>query len=325
VSTGLEEVENDQCALDVGIARNRNVLQHFLTLGPQPWCPSPIVQLEITTIYGANGPLMLELLLLKPDIVLPKILSRLRERAQFLAVQKLKNQSKWALRIERLLPQQLAKYQPMPGPREDIPDFAIIGLYPVVYRVDQTYIVTEFAETIVDLAWQFQNPVAASLHSLIDQAKEYAADLRSNRVFNTTHHHAITLCLCATLVSRLDTYTTIGSRIGPSLVIPLEIGLTDSRMHGYRRLLRIAAESIITRKWTEGVTEIAGLLPTLDVPQAAVLMRMFDFTCKCMLGIVPLASDAPSLVVTIRSGNLAITYPDQARSFSVDLSFYSHW
>jgi hypothetical protein len=194
----------------------------------------------------------------------------------------------------------------------------------VLFR-SQTHIIAEFVEALVELARPLQTPLAASLRALKDQAKQYAAQLRLTGVFNVTYQRALVLCLWGMLLSTIDSHTTIEPKMRGSLATPIEIGLIHPRMHGYQRLLRIGAESIITRKWAEGVTEIAGLFHSLDLRQAAALLRLFDLTCKCMLGVLPAPQDPQPLVATIAGGSLTIAYADRVRSFSVDLSLFSQW
>jgi hypothetical protein len=327
VNSGLEHIENEQAALDVMINRNRNVLRHFLTYGNQPGFPSQIIQQEFVSIYGVNGPLVLELLLVKAVIVLPRILERLRERYRTLCIQKLKGQSRSAVEIGRLLPRQCAKYQPIPGPRDDVAEFSILGLYPASYRTEDTRFLVELFDLLVEVAWKHQSSFLIQFQSCILCVKDIVGDLRSQRFFNKASPYAMALFVCATLIGKLKICVVLDATAQSSLEIPLAIGLTHPALHGHYRLLRIAAESIVTRRWGDGVTEISGMFPNIELFQAAVLLRTFDLTWKCVANAVAAPVDLPEgITINVAAGIVTIARrEDPTRPFSIDLTQYSQW
>jgi hypothetical protein len=286
-----------------------------------------MIQAELVSIYGVRGPLMLELFLLKPDIVLPKIVRRLQDRYVDLVVQKLKGQTRTALEVSRLLPEQLTKYQPIPGPREEISEFSFVGLFPTTYHVEDTRLLAEYFESLVEVGRTLQNPLLGQFRACADAAKDFVLDLRSNGSFSVTYPRAVALIICATLVGKLDICNVLDDISRASIAIPMEIGLTSAGLHGHKRLLRIASEAVVTRQWAEAVKEMSGVFQSLALSQAAVLLRTFDLAWKCVASFVAAPPDVDA-TVTIRVSDGVLSVVDQNDSgvpFSVDLVPYSRW
>jgi hypothetical protein len=327
VSSDLEQIENDQAALDTQIVRNRNALRHFLTCGNPPGFPSQMIHQELTSVYGVHGPLLLEFLLIRPAIVFPIILRRLRERYRALCIQKLRCQSRLAVELGKLLPRQSVKHQPIPGPREEVIEFSMLGLQPTSYRVEDTRFLTEFFDFLEEVAWKHQSSGLSRFESCVVCVRDIVGDLRSQRLLNKASPYAVALLVCATLLKKLEICADVDAADGVSLAIPLAIGLTHPGLHGHLRLLRIAAESIVTRRWADGVTEISGMFPNINLSQAAVLLRTFDLTWKCVANAVSAPTDLPG-AITINIGAGVVTLSrrdDPACSFSIDLMQYSQW
>jgi hypothetical protein len=151
VNEALEHLEDVASALDIDLAHNASVLRLFLANGGRAGYQSAIVQLELVAIYGQPGGLMVPLILAHPDIVYPRILKRVRERAVELKVRKLRVTEEWAMQLERALPAHTAKYQTV----DLFARFALptMGREPLRFSVELTRIIGGFFQCLCT-AWR---------------------------------------------------------------------------------------------------------------------------------------------------------------------------
>jgi hypothetical protein len=270
--------------------------------------------------------MVLELFLLRPDVVLSKIVGRLKDRARFLIAARLQHQSRWAIEQERLLPRQTVKYQPIPNSRAALPEFAAVGHCPVVFKPEHSYLVGQFFDAAIETSWRQQSSIFNTLQASCEFVTKLIGDLRNDKSYAASYLHAAALCVCAMLIAKLEVIAEVNDEPNPGLAVALDVGLTHPGAHGHQRLVRIAADAVVSRNWVEGVAEMAGMFRMLTLEKAAVLLRTFDLLVKCVAHCAKSPQTQELVVVNICAGVVSVHFRGEPeRAFAVDLCQYSCW
>jgi hypothetical protein len=270
VNEVLEEIEDKQCDLDLEIVRNKSVLKFFLSKGPVAGYPSPIVKNEFVAIYGNRGPLMLVLLLRHPEQVHHRVVKRLRMRAIELQMRKFREQGKWAKELERILPQQNAKFERIdPIIQARLHSQLLLGR-PLRFSIELTVFIIKILEL-------YALPFGPAQFRQLDKFRELVGALRRTGgapPFRASFTQAAALCAAAAFVAELECTRTIDSNVHQNLTIAYQCGITAPEMHGSERLLRIVVDAIQKKRLEDGAREISGMFTGIRFAQAVDLIRI---------------------------------------------------
>jgi hypothetical protein len=269
----LESLEDESTTIDIEIARNASVLRFFLEKGEMSGYPSAMVLTELVATYGRGGGIMIPLILRHPTILYPKLIGRLRERGVALRAHKLRSQREWAMQLERSLPSQSAKYQNTDFFGRYV--FPVLGVRPMRFNADHTSLIIEFFQ-ILHCTWRTAETAIA-----LEKAKDITCDLRkTNDNFVASFAHAGAVLSAALFLSLLADVPEIDKRSGETVIIPIEIGITEKEQHGHSRLLRIIVDGMAKRKWQEAAYEMAGLFQMIPLTATVAILRAGEALAK---------------------------------------------
>jgi hypothetical protein len=288
--------------------------------------PTQAIQKELRMIYGRACSMVLELMNIRPSIVYPLVIARLKDRAIQLRMKKFRNMSRFAIDLEGTVPAQRSKYQQIPNSRKEIPEFSRIGETPMSFRPDLSYLLQELFDAAIDISYLIQDRPTQEIEISAELVKSIILELRRTGEFRVSFNHASALCSAVMLLSILDIVPEIDSWTEPGIRIPVEFGLTHRLMHGHYRLLRIGVESILRRKWNEGVLEMSGMFLCIDLEKAAMILRVMDLFVKCMGAWAMNQSEPDLLVCTLGEEGLGIRSLEKGwNSTYLDLSKMGQW
>ncbi|KAH0792130.1 hypothetical protein GPJ56_003929 [Histomonas meleagridis] len=307
VNESLEEIEDRHCMLDIEIVRNSNALRYFMTNGADSTAfSSPMIQLEMCAIYGNGGTLILETYSQNPNLVHPIIVNRLIERAIQLRKEKLQMMSRWSMNLEKVLPAQRAKYMTFAHFKKEITEFSEIGSKPIVYDASLAYLLDELVNVYCEL---IEGRDLSEFNALKEVVSKIIVDLRkppNSEPFPATFSYCTSLCTGAMILSEIGFAREMDSRANKGVRIPLEIGITKRDMHGHRRMIRVMAETIIKKKWSDGIRELAGQLLPINLDKALLIIRTGHLFIKCLDTCIQNEFEPNIALCTVRNGVVKI-------------------
>ena len=311
VNDELKAIENDNCMLNVEICRNNNVLKYFITKGPVGGYDSPIIRNELIAIYGARGPIMLQLLQDYPTVVHAKIVNRLKQRAKLLYEQKLQLQPKWARRLEKVLPQQQNKYMGVLFADDEHATIFAVGRDPIPYKIENTFLILKLMEIYQHIFLEIYQRPSLEVDQALVVATTIIGELRHSvgvSTIKTTFMHAAALCSAARFVNFFGDPNDYDDGLKTSLVIPLEVGITLPELHGFARVLKIVAETQITRRYQDNAQELSGLFKNVTLQKALQVIRSGELLIKCLIKYTKDAQQEAEIVqCSIENGQLSIS------------------
>lgn len=124
----------------------------------------------------------------------------------------------------------------------------------------------------------------------------------------TSFAHASSLCMAAILTNELDIVKEIDERTRTGVKLAVDIGITTEMLHGHWRLFKIAIDTLLKRKWTDGAREMSGMFFELNLSKAIQIIRTINLFIKCLIQDVLKASseNEPNLVFCNFSDNTII-------------------
>jgi hypothetical protein len=195
-----------------------------------------------------------------------------------------------------------------------------------MFKPEHSYLVGQFFDTAIETAWRQQNSIFTTIQAACEFIKKLIGDLRNEKSYAASYLHAAALCVCAMLIAKLGIIAEVNDEPNPGLAVALDIGLTHPAVHGHKRLIKIAADAVVSRNWVEGVAEMAGMFRMLTLEKAAVLLRTFDLLVKCAAHCAKSPQTQELVVVNICAGVVSVHFKGEPeRPFSVDLCQYSCW
>lgn len=342
VNETLQDIEDQHSYLDIQIARNINVLVYFLTKGPQcTGFTSPIVLNEMNEIYGPGGGLILELYKKNPEKYKEKIIERLRQRGVNLRNERISKLEHFATELERVLPPQRSKYQSVQQIKNAYPDFSEVGKTPILFIQENVTLIGQLVDIYIDIINNSLNDTNSSSENLneignlihsssnpqlnqlsssfsmpnhqIDRIKYTSrmliSHLRSppDKPLPATFSFGACLATAALLTTELAVVTEIDQRTKTGVKIAVEIGITSETMHGHWQLFKIAIDTIMRKKWTEGAREMSGTFFEINLIQAIKIIRTINLFIKCLSIEAQSENDPPLLLINFNDNHLYIT------------------
>ena len=285
VNEALEDIEDRHTYIDIEIVRNMNTLMYFLTKGKKcAGFSSPMILNEMTEIYGKGGPMILELYKRNPAKYQDMIIKRLRARAIELRVAKIQKLEQFATDLEKVLPTQRSKYKSAQLIKNAFPDFSKIGKHPIIFCPEQIPLIAQLIEKYIELSNPDSLPMNQENEKYRRNANMIMTQLHDtpSKFLVTTFNHAITLCSAALLTKELSVVKEIDERTRSGVKVAVEIGITSEDLHGHWRLLRIIADTIYKRKWTEGAREMSGMFFEINLTKAIHIIRTANIFIKAI-------------------------------------------
>ncbi|OHT06077.1 hypothetical protein TRFO_05737 [Tritrichomonas foetus] len=284
VNEMLEDIEDKHTYIDIQIVRNMNVLVYFLTKGKKcAGFTSQMVLNEMNEIYGRGGSMILALYRKNPEKFQDTIIKRLRQRAIDLRIEKINKLENFATDLERVLPPQRSKYQTAQSIKNSFPVFSAVGQTEISFDPKQIPLIGQLIDIYIDVL-----NLGGGVNQDFDKVKQFARiimdKLRSppNSPLPLSFNHAAALCAAAILTDELSLVSEIDERTKTGVKVAVEIGITSEMLHGHWRLLKIAAETIIRRKWTDGAREMSGMFFEITLAKAAHIIRTANLFIKCI-------------------------------------------
>lgn len=305
VNSILEEIEDKHTTLDIEIVRNSNALRYFLTNGPNSTAySSPMIQLEMNAVYGKGGALILELLQTKPSVVYSIIVKRLRERAIMLREKKILSIPKFAENLEKALPSQRAKYMTFPHFKKEIPEFLRVGEDPIEYPSDLIFLLLEFMDIYERMIGHIYD--LSEMKAVMRKITHDLANTDDESRYTASFFYASSLCSAGMLLRELSCVKEIDERAKNGTRIPTEIAMITPENHGHHRILNVIVDTIIKKKWTDGVRELAGLLLPINLDKALLIIRTAHLLIKCISSCAQMKYDSDIAIYSCNSSILTV-------------------
>lgn len=130
----------------------------------------------------------------------------------------------------------------------------------------------------------------------------------STSPLQTSFTHASSLCMAAILTTELDVVKEIDERTRTGVKVAVEIGITNEMLHGHCRLFKIAIDTLLRRKWTDGAREMSGMFFEINLTKAIRIIRTINLFIKCLYQEVQKSSGEtePNLVFCNFTDNMII-------------------
>jgi hypothetical protein len=281
----MEELEDDSSEVDRALARANSVYRQLLFSGHLVSRMSQTIEYEFNQMYDGDGGHFLSLLQVRPDIVLPIVLRRLRSRIISLIEEKLRLASVWCVEHEGCLTRhRMTLGGPIPF-SFDTSFLKGIGRTPIRFRVERSYLI----------GWAAQIGITDRDERVDAAVRTITREMRmANDNLYLPYRHGVCLCLAARLIQFLDESPVIDDVRSSSVNLAADIGLTSLSAHGHDRIIGLILGTRVPTK--DMIVEICGLFHEADYKRAAALVVLSWAFINALIEFARESQDEPGIV-----------------------------
>ena len=321
VTDKMETIEDDCSELDVKITRNKNVYRKLKLYGYEYAIRSPMLLEELKEIYGERGWIFIALMPLRPDLILSKILTHLKERMIDLYIEKVSRMMEFATKFESVVPTQRVIYQLSSFERINQTEIEQLKCEKLQYPINQVHLLHNFL-SIVKSNISSENPELDFSSLKLDSCfQTILSELRSpsSSSILMTYYHAFSIYTAALFLTKVCSTNVIDSVEGSNVKMAIELGLTEFSQHGYQKIVNVAANSIYQKKTkmncgepeTEASMEISGRFFEIDAEKSNEIVQLARLFFTTLVRFSEETSLDPAFIVcSIENGQIQLLSND---------------
>jgi hypothetical protein len=287
----MEDLEDHSTKVDQVLARANRVYRQLLFGGYMVGRMSRTIEDEFNHVYDGNGSHFLSLFHLRPHIVLPIVLRRLRSRIITLIKKKLRHASRWCVEQESCLTRHRMTFARSIPVSFNMSVVKGMGQIPIRFNVDRSYLIGTAAK--IRSATQDER-VAAAVRTIMREMRT------ANDNLDLSYRHGVCLCLAAMLIQFLDESPIIDDVQSSRVKLAADVGLTSVSSHGHERIISLILGA--PEPTSDLIAEICGLFHEADYERATALVLLSWMFINALIEFARETQDEPK-IVRCRVGN----------------------